>query len=74
MNTFEFLLNRLARQRIPMGVGGAFQLCEVSAHYSIIGIGESIFIPLALPLMKILVDLPHIVKQVTNADCVRLFP
>ena len=74
MDTFQLLLGCLRRQSIPMRVRRLFQITQVRAHCLITGIRQSVFIPLTLPLMKILVDLPHIVKQIANAYRVRLFP
>ena len=74
MNTFQLTLYRLARQDIPMWVCRPFQQCKVGRHSMIVRIRQPVFIPLTLPLMKILVNLPHIIKQITNAYCVRLFP
>ena len=73
VNPFELFLNGLTWQRIPMRVGRLFQIRQVSRQGVVIRIRQSVFIPLALPLMEILVDLPHIIKQVTNPYYVRLF-
>ena len=73
MDTSEFLLNRLAWQRIPMSVRGFLKVREVIAHCRITRIRQPVLIPLTLPFMEVFMHLPHIVKQVTNADCVRLF-
>ncbi len=73
MDTFQLLLNCLAWQSIPMRVRRLFQITQVGTHCLITRIPQSLLMPLTLPLMEILVDLPHIVKQVTNTACVRLF-
>ena len=72
VNAFQFCLNRLAWQRLPMWVCGAFQIFRVLAHCSVVGIRQAGFVSLVLPLMKILMHLPHIVKQVANAYRIRL--
>jgi len=72
VNPFEFFLNRLAWQGFPMRVRGAFQKSQVSTHSSMVRIRQSVLISLTLPLVEIRVDLPHIVKQVTQADYIRL--
>ena len=72
VNAFEFLLDCLTWQRLPMRVCGAFQIGHVRTHCSIICIRQSVFIALTLPLMEILVDLPHIVKQVAQSYRIRL--
>ena len=75
INTFQFRLNGLAWQGLPMGVCGAFstfsraQTWRYSSHTET----SRFFVSLVLPLMEILVNLPHIVKQITNAYRVRLF-
>ena len=73
VNAFEFLLDRLARQGVPMRVRGPFQLGQVRTHRSVVCIRKSIFIALALPLMEIGMHLPHIVKPVAKAYRIRLF-
>ena len=72
VNAFEFLLDCLTWQRLPMRVCGTFQIGHVRTHCSIICIRQSVFIALTLPLMEILVDLPHIVKQVAQSYRIRL--
>ena len=72
VNAFEFFLDRLARQRIPMWVCRLFQLGQVQTHCLVVGIRQSVLIPLTLPLMEILVNLPHIVKQVAKSNTIRL--
>ena len=74
MDTFQLLLNCLAWQSIPMRVRRLFQITQVRAHCLITRIRKSVLIPPALPLMEVCMHLPHIVKQVTNTECVRLFP
>ena len=73
MNPFQFLLDCLRRQRLPMGMCRIFQMFHVFAHALKVDGRQPILVSLALPLMKIYMHLPHIVKQVANADCVRLF-
>ena len=72
INAFEFCLNRLTWQRLPMWMRAAFQILHMFTHYSIVRIRQAVFVSLVLPLMKIGMHLPHIVKQVANADCIRL--
>ena len=74
MNASQFLLDRLTWQGVPMRVCGAFQLFRMVIHSTIVHIRQPVFMSLTLPLMKILMHLPHIVKQVANANCIRLFP
>ena len=73
MYPFQFFLQGLTRQGIPMGVRRAFQLSQMFTHRSGVGIRHSIFITLPLPLMKIRVNLPHIVKQIAKSYTIRLF-
>ena len=73
MNTFEFLLDRLTRQCLPMRVRCIFQNFYVVTHALKVDIRQPVFMPLPLPLMEILMHLPHIVKKVSNAYRVRLF-
>ena len=72
VNASEFLLDPLTRQCFPMRVRRAFQLGYMQTHCLVARIRESIFIALTLPRVEILVNLPHIVKQVPNADSIRL--
>ena len=72
VNASQFLLDRLTRQSVPMRVGRPFQIRHVDAHSRIVRIRQTVFISLALPLMEILVDLPHIVKQVAKSYGIRL--
>ena len=72
INTPQLLLYRLTRQRFPMRVRGAFQNSQVSTHSSVVRIRQSVLISLTLPLMKILVDLPHIIKQVAKPNTIGL--
>ena len=74
MNTSQFLLDRLRRQSFPMRVCRPFQNFHVVTHALKTHIRQPVFIPLTLPLMKIDMHLPHIVKQIANADRIRLFP
>ena len=73
VNAFEFLLHRLTRQCIPMRVCRLFQIGQMSRHGIIVGIRQSILIALALPLMEIRMHLPHIVKEVSKPNTIRLF-
>ena len=72
INASQLLLDRLAWQRLPMWVCRSFQIRHVRTHRSITRIRQPVFIPLTLPLMEILVDLPHIVKQVAKANTIGL--
>ena len=72
VNPFEFLLNRLTRQSVPMRVCGAFQIRQVCRHRRIVRIRQSLSIPFVLPPMEVVMHLPHIVKQIANAYQVRL--
>ena len=72
VNPSQLLLNRLTRQSVPMRVSRPFQIGKVCGHGVIVGIPQPVFIALTLPLMEIRMHLPHIVKHVTNADCIRL--
>ena len=72
MNTLEFLLHRLAWQGVPMRVCRLFQKSKVITHALIVYIRQPLFMPLTLPLVEIHMHLPHIVKQVANADRIRL--
>ena len=74
MDTFQFLLDCLRRQRLPMGMCCLFQMFHVVTHALKVDIRQSVFVALTLPLMKIDMHLPHIVKQVSNAYRIRLFP
>ena len=74
MNPFQFLLDCLRRQRLPMWVCCIFQMFHVVAHTLKVDIRQSVFVTLTLPLMEVFMHLPHIVKQVTNAYGIRLFP
>ena len=74
MNPSQFLLNRLTRQGFPMRVCRILQNFHVVTHTLKTYIRESVFMTLTLPLMEILMHLPHIVKQIANADRIRLFP
>jgi len=74
IDTFQLLLDRLTWQGLPMRVRRIFQNFYVVTHTRKAHIRQTVFIPLTLPLMEILVDLPHIVKQIANAYRVRLFP
>ncbi len=72
INAFQLCLDRLAWQRLPMWVCAAFQIFCVLTHCSKVGIRKTIFVSLVLPLMEVGMHLPHIVKQIANADCIRL--
>ena len=73
VNPSQLLLDRLARQGVPMWVCGFLKFSEVRAHCRVVRIRQPVFIPLTMPFMEILMHLPHIVKQITNAYCVQLF-
>ena len=72
VNPSQLLLNGLAWQSIPMWVCRSFQIRQVRAHCCVVRIRQAVLIPLTLPLMEVFMHLPHIVKQVTNADCVQI--
>ena len=72
VNPFEFLLDRLTRQGFPMWMRRAFQMRQVQTHRLVVGIGQSVLIPLTLPLMEAFMHLPHIVKQVAKTNTIRL--
>ena len=72
VNPFEFLLNRLTRQRFPVRVRRAFQLGHMQTHGLITRIRQSVLIPLTLPFMEVFMHLPHIVKQVAKSNTIRL--
>ena len=72
VNTPQLLLNRLARQSVPMRVRPPLEFCKVRRHHRILRIRQSVFISLTLPLMEVFMHLPHIVKQVTKTDTIRL--
>ena len=74
MDTFQLLLDRLTWQGLPMRVSRIFQNFYVVTHTLKAHIRQTVFIPLTLPLMEILMHLPHIIQQVANADRIRLFP
>ena len=74
INTSQFLLGCLRPQRLPMRVRCPFQNFHVVTHALKTHIRQPIFIPLTLPLMEIDKHLPRIVKQIANADRIRLFP
>ena len=74
MDTFQLLLDRLTWQGLPMRVRRIFQNFYVVTHTLKAHIRQTVFIPLTLPLMEILMHLPHIIQQVANAAGVRLFP
>ena len=66
VNTSQFFLHGLTRQRFPMWMCRAFQRREMCGHSVIVRIRQSVFIPLTLPLMEVFMHLPHIVKQVAK--------
>ena len=72
MNPSQFFLNRLRWQRFPIWVCRPFQLRQMRGHGMIVRIRQAIFIALPLPLMKVFMHLPHIIKQVANADTIGL--
>ena len=72
INTQQLLLHCLTRQHFPVRMCRAFQFLEVSVHVIIVRIGQPVFIPLTLPFMEIHMHLPHIVKQITDTDCIGL--
>ena len=72
INAPQLLLDRLTRQRFPMRVCRLFQIGYVKAHCSITRIRQPALISLTLPLMEILVDLPHIIKQVAKPNTIGL--
>ena len=75
VNPFQFLLDRLTRQCVPMRMRRPFQISQVSRHGIVVRLRKpSVLVTLTLPLMEVFMHLPHIVKQVTNAYCIRLFP
>ena len=74
MNPSQFLLDRLRRQGLPMWVSCIFQNFYVVTHTLKAHIRQPVFISLTLPLMEILMHLPHIIQQVANTNRIRLFP
>ena len=74
MNPFQLLLDCLRRQRLPMWMCCVFQVFYVVTHTLKVDGRQSVFVTLTLPLMEVFMHLPHIVKQVTNAYGIRLFP
>ena len=74
INTFQFLLDRLTRQGVPMRVCRLFQDFHVCTHVLKVHIRQPVFMPLTLPLVEVFMHLPHIVKQIAYPYCVRLFP
>ena len=72
MNTFQFRLNRLARQCFPMRVCRLLAFRQVGTHCRSVRIRQPVLIPLTLPLVEIGMHLPHIVKQVPDTDTIRL--
>ena len=72
VNAFEFFLDCLTRQGVPMWVRRAFQLGYMRTHRSMVRIRQSVLIALTLPLMEVFMHLPYIVNQVANADRIRL--
>ena len=69
---FEFFLDRLAWQGIPMWVCCSLQIGQVGRHGVIVRIRQPVFIAVSLPVMEIRMHLPHIVKQVPKTDTIRL--
>ena len=74
INTPQLLLDPLTRQSFPMRVRGSLQFSEVSGHRIIVRIRQSIFIPLTLPFVEVVMHLPHVVKHVAKTNRVRLMP
>ena len=73
INAPQLLLYRLTWQGFPMRVCRPFQIGYVKAHCLVVGIRKpSVLISLTLPLMEILVDLPHIIKQVAKPNTIGL--
>ena len=72
INTFQFPLNRLRRQRFPMRVCRLLAFRQVNAHCRSVRIRQPVLIPSTLPLMEIRMHLPHIVKQVSDTDTIQL--
>ena len=72
INAPQLLLDRLAWQCFPMRVRRLFQIRQVGTHSSMVRIRQCVLISLTLPLMEILVDLPHIIKQVAKPNTIRL--
>ena len=70
----QFLLDRLTRQCLPMRVRRIFQNFYVVTHALKTHIQQPLFMPLTLPRVEVFMHLPHIVKQIANADRIRLFP
>ena len=72
INAPQLLLYRLTRQGFPMRVCRPFQVRQMCGHGIVVGIRQSVFIALTLPFMEVFMHLPQVVKQVANADCIRL--
>ena len=73
INAPQLLLDRLTRKPgFPMRVGRPFQIGYVKAHCLVVRIPQPVLISLTLPLMEILVDLPHIIKQVAKPNTLGL--
>ena len=72
INAPQLLLYRLTWQGIPMWVRRPFQIGYVKAYCLVVGIRQSVFIPLTVPLMEVFMHLPHIVKQVTKPNTIGL--
>ena len=72
INTFQLTLHRLRRQCFPMWMCRPFQRSQMLTHCRSVRIRQPVLIPLTLPLMEIRMHLPHIVKQVSDTDTIRL--
>jgi len=72
INATQLFLYRLTRQGVPMRVCRPFQVRQVCRHLMIVRIRQSVSIPFVLPSMEIVMHLPHIVKQVSDTDTIRL--
>ena len=55
-----------------MRISRPLEFCEVRAHCSVVRVWQPVFIAVALPLMEVFMHLPHIVKQVTKTNTIRL--
>ena len=72
VNTFQFFLDRLRRQGIPVRMRGLFACRQMFSHCVIVRIRQPITVTLILPIVEILMHLPHIIYQVTETYQVRL--
>ena len=69
---FQFFLHGLTWQYFPMWMRCTLQFGQMFTHRSVVRIRQTIFIALTLPLMEILMHLPHIVKQIAKPYQIRL--